>query len=87
MPKNGGSSTIYSGPSVKLISKERIGSKTIKRHDSPKTPYQRIMDSPHIHESVKLSLSKQLEKLNPFLLRKIMDKKLKKIFSINNKPG
>jgi hypothetical protein len=74
-------------PSVKLIAKERIGSKTIKRHDPPKTPYHRIMDSPHIQESVKLSLSKQLETLNPFLLRKIMDKKMKKIFSINNNPG
>jgi 5S rRNA maturation endonuclease (ribonuclease M5) len=74
-------------PSVKLVAKERIGSKTIKRHDPPKTPYQRIMDSPHIQESVKLSLSKQLENLNPFLLRKIMDKKMKKIFSINNKHG
>jgi hypothetical protein len=45
------------------------------------------MESSHIQESVKLSLSKQLENLNPFLLRKIMDKKMKKIFSINNKPG
>jgi hypothetical protein len=74
-------------PSVKLISKKRIGSKTIKHHDAPKTPYQRIMDSPHIQESLKLSLSKQLEYLNPFLLRKIMDKKLKKVFSINNNSG
>jgi hypothetical protein len=74
-------------PSVKLISKKRIGSKTIKQHDSPKTPYQRIMESSHIKESVKSSLTKQLEKLNPFLLRKIIDKKLKKIFSINNKSG
>jgi hypothetical protein len=74
-------------PSVKLVAKERIGSKTIKHHDPPKTPYQKIMESPHIHESLKLSLSKQLENLNPFLLRKTMDKKLKKIFSINNKPG
>ena len=71
-------------PSVKLIAKERIGSKTIKRYDSPKTPYQRIMDSPHIKESVKRSLSKQLENLNPFMLRKTMDKKLKIIFSIIN---
>jgi hypothetical protein len=74
-------------PSVKLIAKKRIGSKTIKHHDPPKTPCQRILESPHIHESVKESLSKQLENLNPFLLRKIMDKKMKKIFSINNKPG
>lgn len=74
-------------PSVKLIAKERVGSKTIKRHDSPKTPYQRIIDSPFIKEAVKVSLSKLLENLNPFLLKKIMDKKLKKIFSINNKSG
>ena len=74
-------------PSVKLIAKERIGSKTIKRHDLPKTPCQRIMESPHIHQSLKDSLSKQLETLNPFLLRKTMDKKLKTIFSINNKLG
>jgi hypothetical protein len=73
-------------PSVKLIEKERIGSKTVKRHDPPKTPYQRIMESAHISESVKQTLTKQLEKLNPFLLRKIIDKKLNHIFFINNKP-
>ena len=73
-------------PSVKLIDKERIGSKTIIRHDSPQTPYQRIMGSSYIPESVKNSLTKQLETLNPFLLRKTMDKKLRKVFSINNKP-
>ncbi len=66
---------------------KRIASKTIKRYDSPKTPYQRIMESPQIQESVKSYLSKQLEKLNPFMLRKDMDKKLKKIFSIINYPG
>ena len=71
-------------PSVKLISKERIGSKNIKRHDPPKTPYQRIMESPHIQNAAKISLSIQLETLNPFLLRKSMDKKMKLIFSVNN---
>ncbi len=67
-------------PSVKLLEKERIGSKTLKHHDSPKTPYQRILASPHISPQVKQNLSKQLETLNPFVLRKIMDEKLKKIF-------
>ena len=71
-------------PSVKLIEKERSGSNTIKKHDKPKTPYQRIMDSPHIQESVKRSLSQQLRNLNPFMLGKTMDKKLKIIFSIVN---
>ena len=69
-------------PSVKLISKERIGSKTIKRHDSPKTPYQRIMESTHVDALVKKKLSKQLKGLNPFVLRKGMEIKLKKISQI-----
>jgi hypothetical protein len=71
-------------PSVKLIAKERIGSKTIKRHDIPRTPYQRIMLSNHISESIKQSLAKELETLNPFVLRQTMEAKLKKIFSIIN---
>ncbi len=54
---------------MKLLSKERVGSKTLKRHDPPKTPYQRIMESPHIPPNIKHDLSKQLEKLNPFVLR------------------
>lgn len=30
---------------MKPLFRERIGSKTIKRHDPPKTTYQRIMKS------------------------------------------
>ena len=70
-------------PSVKLISKQRIGSKTIKHHDQPKTPYQRLMESPHVLPSVKHSLSAQLETLNPFVLRKAMEEKLKQIFNLH----
>jgi hypothetical protein len=66
-------------PSMKLISKERIGSKTLKRHDSPKTPYQRIIESPHIGETVKKALTTQLKTLNPFVLREAMESKLKEI--------
>ena len=68
-------------PSAKLLSKERIGSKTIKHHDRPKTPYQRILESPHIPLNVKQNLSKQLAKLNPFVLREAMEKRLKKILN------
>jgi len=68
-------------PSMKLIAKERIGSKTIKHHDAPKTPYQRIMASLHVHPTIKHSLSKQLEPLNPFVLRETMEQKLKTIFN------
>ena len=69
-------------PSVKLIAKQRIASKTIKRYDNPKTPYQRVMDSPDISSSTKRSLSTVFEKLNPFHLRRAMEEKLKKIFLV-----
>jgi len=68
-------------PSVKLIAKERVASKTIKRYDNPKTPYQRIMDSPNIPDSVKRSLTEFFGTLNPFELRKNMEENLKRIFS------
>ena len=66
---------------MKLLSKERIGSKTLKHHDPPKTPYQRIVESPPISLNIKHLLSKQLEKLNPFMLREAMEKKLKNILN------
>jgi hypothetical protein len=75
-------------PSVKLIAKERLGSKTLKHHDPPKTPLQRILDSPLVSTSTKQSLSLLLAKQNPFVLRKTMEEKLKKIFlhTANPKP-
>ncbi len=73
-------------PSVKLLAKERIGSKTLKHYDSPKTPFQRIIDSPLISPPTKLALSNQLASLNPFMLRKAMEEKIKKIFLIASNP-
>lgn len=67
-------------PSVKLISKQRVASKTIKRYDSPKTPYQRIMASSLITDSMKDKLTEQMATLNPFRLRQAIEKKLKRIF-------
>jgi hypothetical protein len=69
-------------PSVKLIEKQRIASKTIKRYDNPKTPYQRVMDSPDIPSSTKRSLATLFIQLNPFHLRRAMEEKLKKIFLV-----
>jgi len=69
-------------PSAKLLDKKRIGSKTIKQHDSPKTPYQRITESPHVPQNTKNQMAKYLEKQNPFLLRKAIEVKLKKIFAL-----
>lgn len=68
-------------PSVKLLKKKLVAGKTIKEYDSPKTPYQRALESPYIAVSVKRSLKQQFETLNPFKLRKIIESKLKTIYS------
>ena len=67
-------------PSVKLISKERIASKTVKRYDRPQTPYQRILASSEIDVNAKENLKAIYRTLNPFTLRKSMEAKLKAIF-------
>ena len=70
-------------PSVKLLSKERIGSKTIKKHDKPKTPYQRVLESEHVSVQNKTILKEQFKTLNPFNLKKQVEKKLAKIFNLH----
>ena len=69
-------------PSVKLIEKERIRSKVIKRHDKPKTPYQRVLEADSIDVSSKQRLKEQFEFLNPFWLKKLIDKKIQKILQL-----
>jgi len=79
-------------PSVKLIEKKRVASKIFKRYDVPKTPHQRIMESKDVSPSQKQALKEQFTGLNPFKLRKAMEKKLQEIFNIhfgrrNSYPG
>jgi len=69
-------------PSVKLLEKKLVAGKAIKCYDTPKTPYQRLLESPYVVASVKHALKEQFETLNSFALRKAMDRKLKAIFAI-----
>jgi len=69
-------------PSVKLLAKERIASKTIRRYDPPKTPYQPVMESPLVTQSIKNQLTALLKTLNPFQLKATIEGKLKNIFQV-----
>jgi len=66
-------------PSTKLIEKKRIGSKIVKRHDDPLTPYRRALASPFVSNTTKNVLRELLRTLNPFKLRKIIDEKIAEI--------
>ena len=72
-------------PSAKLIEKQRVGSKVIKKYDQPKTPFQRIKDSSYIDQETKAELQKQFDQLNPFDLQKKMSAKIKRILKNVNR--
>jgi hypothetical protein len=59
-----------------------VDGKAVKRYDQPKTPYQRVLQSPVVSTSVKRSLNEHFETLNPFRLRKAMEDKLHTIFKV-----
>jgi hypothetical protein len=67
----------YFIPSVKLIEKERIGTKINKKYDQPKTPVQRLLESEDIPEKTKRMLRTQWKTLNPFKLQKQISRKIK----------
>lgn len=69
-------------PSTKLQEKKRIGSKILKIHDRPKTPYQRILDSPFLSPQTKHFLKEQFRNLNPFKLRETIDQKIARILRL-----
>ena len=66
-------------PVMKLKEKVRIGSKVIKRYDTPKTPYQRILQAKDVSKEVKDRLRNQYKTLNLVLLKRQIDEILKRL--------
>lgn len=66
-------------PSQKLIKKERHGSKIKRKYDTAKTPYQRVLENKDTPKEVKQMLTELYETLNPFDLKRKIDKKLDKV--------
>ena len=69
-------------PSQKLLEKIRVGAKIVKKHDIPKTPYERLMASPDLSEEEKLNLSAEKASLNPIDLADGLERKLKEFFDL-----
>ena len=60
-------------PVLKLIGKDALDGKVIKRYDTAATPYQRVLVSPYVSETVKIYLRQQYVQLNPVKLRNRID--------------
>ena len=70
-------------PTFKLLKREKKKNGRTKRfyEKKPKTPYQRLLESPDIPEATKRKLRTQHSGLDPFALKKSIEVKLKKFFT------
>ena len=66
-------------PQLKLVEKVRVGSKIVKKYDQPKTPYQRLLESPHLTMGQKEELRRKYQLLNPIELREIINRQILKL--------
>ena len=66
-------------PVLKLVHKERQGSKVYKRYDEAQTPHQRIMTSTNVSTKDKLRLQHTYLQLNPAGLRRQIDASLMRL--------
>jgi len=60
-------------PTLKLLSKEKIGSRYVRRYATPRTPAQRLIDSPEINEALKTHLTEKLTNISPVSQKKFID--------------
>lgn len=70
-------------PSFKLVAKQRIGNKTVKRYDPAKTPYQRVLERKDISLHAKARLMNLYLQLNPAELRRRIDQKTAQLWKIS----
>jgi hypothetical protein len=54
----------YFFPSMKILSKERVDAKVIKKYDKAKTPYMRLMECADLDESAKVELKQRKSRLD-----------------------
>lgn len=68
-------------PSMKLVSKERVGSRWVRHHDKPQTAYERLVRSGQLSAQQMRLLREQFAALDPFTLHKKLEQGLRKILA------
>lgn len=70
----------YFCPTLKLQSKVRVGSKTVRRYSQPQTPCQRLLDSPDLSDQEKALLQARFQQLDPLKLKAQLEDDLKTVY-------
>lgn len=68
-------------PSVRCTSKERVGSRYIRRYDKAQTAYRRVLAHPLIAEEVKEQLTRKYATLNPKILKQKSDRLIRMLYA------
>ena len=69
----------YFLPTLKLKSKERVGSRVVRQYGPAVTPLVRVLACAEVTAQTKQRLESEKKKLNPFALRREVDRQLKEI--------
>jgi transposase InsO family protein len=69
-------------PTFKLLGRDKRGSKTVRRYAPLQTPYERLLESPDVAPVTKARLRAEHGRLNPFALKKAIEEKLRKFFTV-----
>jgi hypothetical protein len=70
-------------PVLKLVSKEHVDKKLVKRYDTAATPFQRVLAAKDIPFETKARLTNSYVQLNPVQLRTSIDAKVAKLWKIS----
>ena len=72
-------------PSMRLLSKSRMGAKTYRKYDVPRTPYDRVLSSNNVTKRNKRKLIQQYQRLDPVRLLSEIERLQDKLWSFANK--
>jgi hypothetical protein len=72
---------------MKLVTKNRHGTKVHKIYDSPRTPYQRLLKSGVLTETKQQELAATYHGLNPLLLLKQINENLERLWKLTERPA
>ncbi len=75
--------TNFFQPVLKLIAKEQVDKRMIKRYDTAATPFQRVLAAKEIPLETKARLTNLYVHLNPVQLRTSIDQKVAKLWKIS----
>jgi len=71
-------------PSVKLLSKTRVGSRLRRRYDQPRTPLDRLIACRGARSPRVATLKALRDRVNPFRLADTLDRRLRAIHALSN---